>query len=746
MLRGGVLVRSTGAAVVLWVAAASFAQQEPPAVPVFPSAVELVTVDAVVLDDRGRPVRGLKREDFTLTEDGRPQEIASFEAVDAGEIEPPDAARRALEPVATNERRGRAAGRAFVVLVDDAGLAPENVLPLTRALSRLFEEGFGDADEVTLATTSGSVWWSVRIPEGREDLVSLLGRVKAGKLADSAAELMSDWEAYQIKNYEGFSDTSPGTARSAAPPGIVVPGTDLVSRVVNRWLGMGICDPRNRGECEGRVRMRANEKDARRSDRTRAIVAGVERSVFSLTGIHGRKELFLFSEGFLNDQSLGVVREVAGICREANVVVNFVDARGLVGAIEEMTAAFAGEAPDPREGTLVQMERSQFESEGSVGLAEDTGGLAITNNNDLAGAAQRVLDESRAYYLLGYHPPPGKGPRDWRKVKVEVRRESLRVRARKGYTLRAATADAVSVVAAADKSKSEKKDKKEKKDKTKGEAAGAPVEVSRALLNAHDVEGIPVRALGYAFGPRTPGKTQVLVAVEADMSRLLPRPGEPPAALSLFLSAANPNEGAVASAEQRYALSGGAPGTTGWSLFTRDLDLAPGPTQIRVVARDARTGRIGAVTARLEVPPAAGLRFTTPILTDRLAPSAAPGERPRPVAVAHRGFSAPGPLYCQYQVLGAGKDRADGTPKVEGAYLLRRADGEVVRRGTPSVIAAAPDGPIVRMMQLSLEGMAAGDYELVLRVVDLTNGYAVERAEAFRVEAGGALAGKEETR
>ena len=73
---------------------------------------------------------------------------------------------------------------------------------------------------------------------------------------------------------------------------------------------------------------------------------------------------------------------------------------------------------------------------GSVGLAEDTGGFAVRNTNDLAAGAARVAEESRTYYLLGYSPPDGKGPRDWRKLKVEVHRPGLEVRARKGYALR----------------------------------------------------------------------------------------------------------------------------------------------------------------------------------------------------------------------------------------------------------------------------------------------------------------------
>ena len=57
----------------------SWAQAVPP--PTFPTGIELITVDAVVVDDKGRPVDGLTRDDFFLQEDGKPQEIANFEAI-----------------------------------------------------------------------------------------------------------------------------------------------------------------------------------------------------------------------------------------------------------------------------------------------------------------------------------------------------------------------------------------------------------------------------------------------------------------------------------------------------------------------------------------------------------------------------------------------------------------------------------------------------------------------------------------
>ena len=56
------------------------AAQAQPQVPVFGSEVELITVDAVVLNKLGKAVPGLTREDFEVTEDGRPVEIVVLAA------------------------------------------------------------------------------------------------------------------------------------------------------------------------------------------------------------------------------------------------------------------------------------------------------------------------------------------------------------------------------------------------------------------------------------------------------------------------------------------------------------------------------------------------------------------------------------------------------------------------------------------------------------------------------------------
>jgi VWFA-related protein len=709
--------------------------QEEARLPTFPSGVQIVTVDAVVLDEQGRAVRGLTAQDFALTEDGKAQDIASFEAFDLAEEAEEEPGRPS--PVATNLRPARGGARAFVVLVDDNGLSPSNLPPLAQALQRFLGQGFIEGDEVTLATTSGSLWWSVRLPEGREDLQALVARIRGGRLAESASDFLSEWEAYRIDGFESGGEVPSGSSLPGSPAMARASIGGLTGRVVQRWIESHVCAPENPGACAQMVRMRAREKDSLRRDRTRAVMAGIERAVFSLSGVRGRKELLFFSEGFLHDLELPVVKDVAGICREANVVVNFLDTRGLIASMVEGTAASSGGPPVAQDVALVQLERTVFEREGSASLAEDTGGLAIVNSNDFAAGARRIVDESRVYYLLGYAPPAGKGPRDWRKLKVEVRRAGLQVRARKGYTLRPPPVVEASAQAQ-ERGQAPEKEKRDKQGKGRDAGASSPgtVEVARALLHAHDADGIPLRTMAYVFDERSVGRTRVLVAVEADAAALgfVARDGRQRAILNLAIVATHRDTGEALRADERVelALAPGAP--AGWSLFSREFDLPAGPARIRVVARDEASGRLGAVTSRFEVPASAGLRLSTPILTTDVQGPAQAGGRPLPVAGARRAFPATGILYCQVQVYGATKDPDSGAPRVEVSYVLRRASGDEVRRGSPSLIAVAGDAPVVRLLGLPLEGMAGGDYELVLRVEDKTTQRSVERVEPFRLE------------
>ena len=732
--------------------------QERRDVPTFPARTELVTVDAVVLDSAGRPVRGLTAQDFSLSEDGKPQAIVTFEAFDLGTGAEPAAARAPLGPGATNLRPARATASTFVLLVDDMSLAPSRQETVRTALTRFLTDGVRDGDELIYATTSGDAWWTARMPEGREDVLALAARVRGRSLADTGRDAVSEWEAFRISHWEGrgeSGDSSAGAGATAGPPsgslasppgqpGPTVAGSSTTQRVVDRYYQNRVCIPERPANtpipvCRGLVFARAQQVDGRRRNRTRDTLAAIDRAVFTLTGVRGRKALLLLTEGFLNDPDLDLAQEVAGRCREANIAVYSLDVRGL---ITGLAAADAAGTPSTAELGAMQVEQVEAEAAGSVGLAEDTGGFAVRNTNDLGGGAARVAEESRVYYLLGYAPPEGKGPRDWRKLKVEVGRPGLKVRARKGYTLRTA-AEIASAAEARLASQSRPVGTNAGAGQGAAPAPLLPADVARALASVRETDAIPLRAMAYAFEGRPTGAVRTLIAVEADMRSLANLGGEdrPRTVLSLSIAAAHRDSGRTQRINNRIEVEAGpsragasrpaAAWDEGWLALSREMDLLPGVTQARIVMRDEFLGRLGALTLRFVVPPAAGLRLSTPVITNRVSP-AREGLPSRPVLVAHREFPSGDRLFCQFEVFGAAPRSGSG-PQVEASYELRRRDGEVMQRSEPSIVSPSADGRLLRLLALPLDGITQGDYELVLRVEDKATGQTRERIEPLRI-------------
>jgi VWFA-related protein len=716
--------------------------QESRQIPTFTSKIDLVTVDVVVIDAKGRLAHGLVADDFSISEDGKPQTIASFEAVELSGATGINSTRSAPGAVATNMRHGSTAASSFVLLVDDMSLAPARQGVVRTAIARFLADGARDGDEVILATTSGDVWWSARMPEGREDLLALTSRVRGRYIGDVSTDSVSEWEAYRIIHSEGVGNGSPSSGGTAGGATVgaatslssAIPGASATDRVVTRFCERRLwcnCDFREGLElCYATARAKAREVDTVRRSRTVAVSAAVDRAVFALSGVRGRKSLLLLTEGFLDDADQRVVRTAAGRCGEANIAVYSLDVRGLVTG---HAAADGRGTPNPAELAVMQLEQTNLQAAGSVGLAEETGGVAIHNTNDLAAGAARIAAESRAYYLLGYSAPEGKSPRDWRSLEVKVKRSGFTARARKGYTLRT-TAE----IAAADEARLG--DSNGEQGKRAAGTAGTrelnrvPAAVARALASARDVGDIPIRAMAYALEGRPGGTVRTLLAIEADTQRLANLGGDERSrsVLALSILVSHRDSGKTQRLDQRIEVNAGA--TTaweGWLTVGRDFDLPPGIAQARVVVRDEFLGRLGALTVRFVVPEVAGLRISTPLVTDRLSPPGA-GTPARPVLVAHRDFAQAGHLYCQFQIFGGGG--ASGG-SIEASYELRHREGRVIREGGPSTVSPGPDGRLVRLLAMPLDDMRPGAYELVLRVVDRATGETQERIESFDIAA-----------
>jgi hypothetical protein len=464
------------------------------------------------------------------------------------------------------------------------------------------------------------------------------------------------------------------------------------------------------------VRARAADVYFQSVSRNRITLQILERVLRSLESVKGRKSMILVSEGFIYDPNLDDFKKVTEASRRSNMALYFVDTRGLEG-MPMFTSAEFGPALDPRDMGSAFSDALQA-AEGAESLAADSGGFSVKNTNDLGKGIQRIADESRSYYLIGYNPSNTAADGRFRKIEVKVARKGLKVRARRGYY-----APLPPGAGAADK---------------KG---GPDPAVQAALDSPFEVGDIPMRMTAYVFDETLLGKASVMVATDVDVRDFgfQEKDGRFQDTLEFMLVVVHRQTGEVFPLDQRIEMNL-QPSTrqrmeaSGFPLV-RDFELAPGGYQAKMVVRDKNTQRIGTIVHEFEVPELAQLRVSTPVISDMLQPTAQ-GEKsvPRAAVVARRTFPTGATLYCQFEVYGAAKDPRTGMPRVSAGYVIRSKSGAVLRQVQPTVITPTSLGKLSRFTGTGLEGAEPGEYELVLNLKDEVAGKSLEIAEPFTLQ------------
>jgi VWFA-related protein len=686
--------------------------QEPAELPLpqFPGTrVDQVTVDVVVLDKKGKPVAGLTRGDFTVLEEGRQKDIANFEFIDRRSQAGPDpevqGESKPAPRIATNSSAatdGLRSGRSFVVLFDDLNLSLTNAHNARTAVAAFLDQGAVEGDQVTLIATSGAAWWSTRMKGGRADLVAILKRLDGRRIPETATERITDHEAVQIAY---FHDTSVGkrVQDRLERYGSALLQSQQKDAAENEKMNFmrGVMDPF--------VENRAHETYIKMRTRVAATLKAIERAIGSLSEGRDRKSLVLVSEGFAYDPSQEKLRVVVEAARRSNAAIYFIDAAGFR-ALDPMYSAEFGPALDSRD-TMTAIADLSREGEGAVNLSADTGGFSIRGND--FGKAARIGEESQAFYLLGYDP--GEVPKDgrFRKIEVKVRGGSYTVRARRGYF--APELDG--------------KDSEEKE--------GGPDPVLQAALDAPTLSpDLPLRMTAYAMEDEALGKVRVVVAADVDISRVDfgEVEGKSRATLDTILVVAHRDSGDSERVDQLAEIElkpGVSPKGPAWYSFLREVVVPTGQYQAKLVVRDAKSRRVGTVVHEFGIPSNASLRVSTPVLTDTLTQTP---NGPVPALLARRTFTAGGQLVCRFDVYGAAKG-PKGLPSVRAGHAIRRPDGTVAGRATPTFIEPTSLGALARMVQIPLSGLPVGDYDLALTVSDDVAGVSREIIEPFTVVA-----------
>jgi len=550
------------------------APAQPPDPPRFRVGVDAVRIDAVVTDKDGNLVTDLTAGDFELRQDGEVQAItvAHYVAVDAPQPRPARLASTNLPgamtaPVVSSGRLTRAkVQRTMVLVVDDLGIAWENMEATRKALRKFVDEEVQDGDLVALIRT-GSSWGALQqLTTDRNILNAAIDQVR--------------WTAHSRRGVGSF-------------------------RALNAWLptsgpGMGNIgftnpDPQDFG----------NLDDLRESMSSSGTMSTLTNTVLGIKDLPGRKSVVLISEGFvitehrddLNRPTFHpdsrVRRALDRLLDQAlrtGTVIYALDPRGLqtAGMTSEDSAKSLGAATIAEEG----ISRKQFllETQDTLAyLAEETGGMAVLNTNDLARGLKRISDDQRGYYVIGYTPPddtfaaPGKTPRQHR-IAVRVKRPGLKVRTRKGFL-------GVSDV-----------------DRVAGPFTPEQ-ELREAALSPFGASDIPVRAT-LLPGLDTSGQASVRALLHIDARALTFTPGPDgrhiataDVASVVFDESGQPSVGRSA----RFTVAKGQESTDesleAGVIYSMMVPVKrPGGVQVRFAVRDAASGALGAAGEFVEIP------------------------------------------------------------------------------------------------------------------------------------------------
>ena len=680
-------------------------QDVAPQTSLFRSESELVTVDVVVLDKHGNPVRDLAQTDFTIEEDGRSQVVRFFQPVvtRAAEQQPARSGERSYG-YSTNVGAQARPERSFVMFFDDVHLTEEQGERAKTAIERFLNDEAGAGDLVSLVAPGRGLRWHARLPDGRAELIKVLASLHGSVRPEPAQEYISDYEAYRIhvmqdelmaervgrrfSNYHVFGRDQVNTQTDQGPRPELKGGT------------AGLIEPL--------VQSRAAEAYARATIQNRATLGALTSTFESMAPVRGRKSIVLFSRGFILDQELPLFRQVEDAARRANIAMYFIDARGL-----EVQSVFGsaeyGSPLDSRDVGAANADAT-LQAEGAVSLAEASGGFAVQNRNDLAASLRRIGEESRVYYLLAYMPADVRGDGKFRRISVHVRRPDVQVRARKGYYAGAVSSKSADSRATADA-------------------------LDTALNSPYDLDGVPVRAAAYVFGNLSTTTSSVLLAAETDLRGFQMREHDGGFSDVLDLrwlvtdlagGEAKRYERAVEMNLRRVPTFE----TSAWYPLSQSFELAPGRYQARLVVRDRNSGRLGSVTHDFDVPVRTGMSLSSLIVTDTVEmPEPGSADPPKPVLIVRRLLTAGATLYYQYSVFNPGQT-ADGETRVRAGHIVRRADGTIVKELKPTPLLSV-SGALNRFAGVSLAGMPAGDYELIVNVKDEVSGQAVTVREPF---------------
>jgi VWFA-related protein len=661
--------------------------QDQPA-PVFRAGTAFVSVDVVVRDESGAIVRGLTAADFTIREDGRPQQVQTFSFEEIGDRAPGPAAAPVLAGV---EDRLRAdVERAATVAAPPPTTAnPDQSFSGRRLVVLLFDISSMQPDEVQRAVDSATSYSQEQMTPA--DLVAV---ATIGSTIDVLTDFTADREvvqsALQSLAYSDGTAVPPATAETAA--------TDEADAEATATDETGFETFNND------VRLRALK-----------VIAD------TLAPIDQKKAILYFSAGMgrAGEDNQVELRAAINAAVRANAAIYPVDARGLEAVVpggDARRASGRGTALFSGRGVAQQFAQLSASQGTLTTLAADTGGRAFTDVNDFGAAFTRVQRDLSAYYLIGYASTNAARDGRFRRIEVRVSRRGLRVESRAGY------------YAERDFANTNRRDREAQLE----EQLAAPV-------SATDLPTI----VGTGWFRQTADRFFVPIAVAVPGSAVPVPPGADKATLDVRGAVRDELGRTVARIRETMSLPGAGPTLAGRQvLYQSNVALPPGRFSVKVVVRENTNGTIGSFEAPIVVPQLrdAALKVSSVVLSTQLQPAPA-GAAGNPLVRdglqllpnLTRVVTRDQPVYFYYEVYDPAL--AETAPALRTSLAFYR--GAVKVYETPLVERETIDEPgrraVVFQFEVQGSALSPGTYTCQVNVIDAVAGRVAFPRLAFMV-------------
>ncbi len=373
------------------------AAEQVPNGPVLKVSTEIVLVNVVAHDKHGNLIKDLKKEDFTLYEDGKKQELASFDFEKVDEMVMAGAAGTTVTGTADKNDAGGLLNkkaqksldardrRLMLMFFDFSAMEPDDIDRSVGAAKKYVQSKMQPADMVALMSLSTNLQLDLDFTDDKEKIL--------GKLS-----------AYNGSQGQGFENGTEGSSEGTA-------------------------------ETSGSYT--ADDTDYNTFSADRKLLA-LESVMQGMGKIPQKKSLIYFSNGItqsgIDNQS--ALREATAAAVRANVSIYPVDVRGLSAfppGGQAQSASLHGQSAYTGASVLNDLNGNDASQETLYTLAADTGGKAFMDTNDLSGVFSVVQKDTSAYYVLGYTSSNHLRDGRYRRLKVQVNRPDAKLEYRAGY-------------------------------------------------------------------------------------------------------------------------------------------------------------------------------------------------------------------------------------------------------------------------------------------------------------------------